>query len=40
MYEVVYFNEEKVMLRKFEVYFEIDNIWYLDNGESNYMIEN
>lgn len=40
MYEVVYFNEEKVMLRKFEVHFEIDNIWYLDNGESNYMIEN
>lgn len=30
----------KRILSKFETYLDIDNMWYLDNGGSNYMTEN
>lgn len=35
--EIVYLNEEKVVPSKYEVGNEEDNIWYFDNGVSNYM---
>ena len=36
MHEVIYLNEEKVMLSRYESCGE-DNMWYLDNGASNHM---
>ena len=35
--EVVYLNEEKVMLNKYELNTGEDDMWYLDNGASNHM---
>ena len=40
MHEVVYLNEQKVKPSNFEVEQGMENLWYLDNGASNYMSGN
>ena len=40
IHEVVYLNEKNVKPSKFDTHTNGDNVWYLDNGASNHMIEN
>ena len=37
MHEVVYMNEKNMMPENFETNVDNENIWYLDNRESNHM---
>lgn len=37
MHEVVYMNEKNMMPGNFEMNVDNENIWYLDNRESNHM---
>lgn len=37
MYEIFYFSEDGIVLSKYDVNMIRDNVWYFDNGVSNYM---
>lgn len=40
MHELVNLNEQRVKPREFKADSDTNNVWYLDNGESNYMSGN